>query len=334
MAFDYPDFPEKFDAFRKAIEVASGCPIFWKFQSSEGRHREANRVWGELKPFSILPIGVDWIANVDEGVGDFPRVEVLLGYRRIVFQLNFVSRSQEHITSAWYAAVNAQSRIRFPFINTEFFAPNCMAIETVGQVLDVPDGQIWDDRVEDVALLEITMSTTLEARDAAAVGTWIEVVSITSNLKNPGGVSLDPSLQWGLELMTDGDMEAVGTAAYSSINDAILSKGTTDPFKGLQYLNVAYDGTPNPQARQSNITKIGKRYLFRGAGRGDGTGFPYVQPENLGILWQGEPSTRWLEFSFTFIALGTFIRFVNSISVPGSCDFDDLSLMGDGVICA
>lgn len=326
MAFDYPDFPDKFDAFRKAIEVASGCPVFWKFQSLEGRHREANRVWGELKPFSILPIGVDWVKNVDEGTVEYPRVEVVCGYRRVVFQLNFVSRSQEHKMSAWYAAIRAQSRIRYSFINAEFFAPFCMALETVGQVLDVPEGQVWDDRVEDVALLEITMSTTLEDRDAAAVGTWIENAVIASNLKNAGGISLDPSLQWGLELMTDGNMEASGTLAYSSINDADLSKGTVDPFEGLQYLNVAYGGTPDPQARQSNITVVGKKYLLGGAGRGDGTGLPFVQPQNLARIWVGEPDTRWDQFSLTFIALGTFIRFSCNIASSGSCDFDDLSL--------
>lgn len=197
--FNYPDVPDKLAQFRSALMWATGCEIVWKNQNDGGRVRESNKVWGELTLLSILGLGVDEIRNEETGTVSCPRVETLCGHRILNFQLDMRSRSQDHPKSAWYRALRAQTRMRYPYVRTTYLTPFEMSINTVSQILN--NSFAFDNRVEDVAILEFAINTVLNDQDAATVGTWIEHIEVTSDFKNAGGVSWDSSLQLTDEVM-------------------------------------------------------------------------------------------------------------------------------------
>ena len=69
-------------------------------------------------------------------------------------------------------------------------------------------------------------------------------------------------------LLVDGNMEANNTDAWTADNGAVLSKQTTNPYRGMRVLRVA-DGTElYPSARQTLI--VGTTYRVTGVARGDG----------------------------------------------------------------
>ena len=201
MTFQAPDFPVKFEAFRDALAWATSCKIFWRNQANEGRHREANEVWGVLQILRISRLGMDEIRRVETGVPDYPSQDTQCGIRLLQFQLNMMSRSQEHYQTAWYAAMGAQMRINSPFSRTKWLNPNELALTTMGDIMDVPGGVMWDDRAEDVAILEINMATALTDIDAASVGGWIETIRASTGFKNVDGNDMDSSLQLTDEVM-------------------------------------------------------------------------------------------------------------------------------------
>lgn len=194
MGFNFPDFPQKFDALRDALIWASGCDIFWINQNDGGIVREENKVWGELKPLRISSVGVDEKRNEETDDATNPRREIICGNRIIQFQLNMRSRNQEHRYTGWYAAEEARTKLRSDFALNRFFKPFDLGIATISDILDVPE--TFDDRLEDIAILEINLNTSLNITDAAMVGTWIESIEATSNL-----IPLGASLQLNDEVM-------------------------------------------------------------------------------------------------------------------------------------
>jgi hypothetical protein len=130
----------------------------------------------------------------------------------------------------------------------------------------------------------------------------------------------------GPELLTDGDMEAAGTTAWSSAG-ATLSKVAGSPGgSGSQVLQVAYDASANPYTYQSILT-IGSFYHVSGWARGDGTTPPAVY---LGTnqIWQGTSSTTWQRFSASGECENS-VRFrLYLIGSSGNTQFDDISVSG------
>ena len=112
------------------------------------------------------------------------------------------------------------------------------------------------------------------------------------------------------ELLTDGDMEAAGTGAWTprSAGSTTLTKDTTPPLKeGAQHLRVARgDGTVSPGAYQT-VATVGSYYRFSGWYRSDGTALP-----NFGAVCgsgnapcTGTTSTAWQECAGVALATGS-----------------------------
>jgi len=126
----------------------------------------------------------------------------------------------------------------------------------------------------------------------------------------------------GAELLTDGDMEAVDTSAWTAITGT-LSKETGTPHGGSRVLRIAYNGTGGAQAAQT-IQTIGKRYRAAGWARSDGTSVPAIR--NLSTNeWIGTSSTDWQAFDVEYEALSTQTRLRNN-SIGGYVEFDDVSV--------
>ncbi len=128
----------------------------------------------------------------------------------------------------------------------------------------------------------------------------------------------------GSEEITDSDMEAAGTAAWTVGNSATLTKDATDPHAGTQCLRVAYNSVANPFAYQSTLV-TGRTYYVHGWFRGDGSYAPRFYSDGA-IIVNGTSSTSWQEFSLTFVANGATARLYAIGAGAGYAEFDDISV--------
>jgi len=186
MLFEAPDVKKKLESFENFLTWATGKEFFWANQNDGGRVREPNTVYGMLRVTDIAKTGTDEIRNKDLGTGNNPRQEILNGLRIINIQLNMCSRSQEHEQDALYSAMRVQTRINYPYVRDTFLTPFELAVNEVSNIVNVPDGKTFDDRIEDVAILNFKLNTVLTDNDAAAVGTYIEQIEFTSQFNEFG----------------------------------------------------------------------------------------------------------------------------------------------------
>lgn len=130
--------------------------------------------------------------------------------------------------------------------------------------------------------------------------------------------------------LVDGDMEASGTAAWSSGNSATVVKSTVNPQEGSQVLAVQDTGTLPAYAYQNAIT-IGCEYRLQGwARRRDGL------PRITFRIWDGTtslfsiggPGSSWVAVDVTFTATSTELRFgYDGLTTSTNyADFDDMTL--------
>jgi len=129
----------------------------------------------------------------------------------------------------------------------------------------------------------------------------------------------------GLELLSDGDMEASGTGSWSVSHSAILTKGTTNPHGGVQTLNVTYNGVATPSASQV-VFVVGKTYRITGYARGDGSSAPRVLDGSGALSWSGSSSTGWQYFEIVGTAGSTTI-YLRLNTGTGYVEFDDVSVL-------
>lgn len=125
---------------------------------------------------------------------------------------------------------------------------------------------------------------------------------------------------WETNILTDGDMEASGTAAWTAFDGATLSKEAVNPWAGSQVLRIT--DTNLGSARQS-VLVFSDKYRAHGFARGDGSSAPIVRSSGASAAWTGTSSTAWQEFDVEFTAYGgTFV--LEKDAVSGYVDFDSV----------
>lgn len=207
MSYDYPDLSRRLDAVKDAVAWASGVNAVWIDQNDGGRVRQPNKAWIELRPRRILDAGTQDVRHVDletpetEGTLEFPRQEVYVLHKEIQFEARARSRSQEHTESGWFALMKTQDRLFQSYAINRWMKPNYMARNKMGDVVNMPRLKVFDNRVEDVAVLEFSINTALCDTDSTNLGTWIDRALVSSNLINTDGNPLDESLQLDDEVM-------------------------------------------------------------------------------------------------------------------------------------
>ncbi len=117
----------------------------------------------------------------------------------------------------------------------------------------------------------------------------------------------------GVQLLTDGDMEAADTSAWTASNVS-LEKRTDTPYSGTQYMRVTRTGSSS-LVTQTKLT-VGKRYKYSIRMRGDGSGNPGVF--HSAFLWQYGGA---LPASDYILVEGEFTALITTISIyPGAAD--------------
>jgi len=125
--------------------------------------------------------------------------------------------------------------------------------------------------------------------------------------------------------LVDGDMEAAGTAAWAASSSAILSKETTDPYKGAQCLRITEGGANNPTGSQ-NILITGNRYVLSGHGRKvDAQARIYIGTHPNTIV---TTSTSWTDLHAEHTANSSSLMLMAYCSAGSglSAEFDDITL--------
>ena len=200
--FQHPDLPKRFDELKKAVSWASEINTVWRNQDDGGIVRKANKAWVELRPTRFMEVGTDEVRHEDletaatEGTLDSPRQDVLVSWREIFFEARFRSRSQKHKMSGWYAAMRFKTRMKAPYLCQEWLKPMHFSLVGVGDVWDMPEVKIFDDRREDIAIVEFSLNAVLCEADETSVGTWIDRCLVSSDIDG-----LDDSVELDDEVM-------------------------------------------------------------------------------------------------------------------------------------
>ncbi len=115
----------------------------------------------------------------------------------------------------------------------------------------------------------------------------------------------------GAELLTDGDMEAVGVAAWVEAVAGTITKETGTPFEGSQVLRIARNAINNPRYNQTIMT-VGKRYRITGRARSDGNAIPRLTSGV--VFFTGTTSTDWQVIDFELLATNTALNLQSQTS--------------------
>jgi hypothetical protein len=142
---------------------------------------------------------------------------------------------------------------------------------------------------------------------------WLDATDITTLTFNGAG-----------QRVTDGDMEAAGTGAWSVYNAATLSKESGAPGgSGSQVIRVTRVGDTGSAYQSTPV--VGREYRWRGWGRSDGTAAPSVgDGSSLSNVWLGSASTTWQYFDVIHTPVWGFAHFVKNGAAGTWVEFDDV----------
>jgi hypothetical protein len=192
---EYP-LPLKLDALEQALSWASKAPISF-MEPQPYRRKEENKVIGFIVPTRIMDSELE-IINVDLEAGssirlDYPRQEVIYSVKEFTFSIDFHSRDSRHEVAAWSYALNLQTRLTGKYIRDRWLDPYQWRVEEVGDIINIPSGVLFDNRVEGKANLELKLATCLTDRDSANIGTYFEKIRFEVRLRDQAG-NLMPNL--------------------------------------------------------------------------------------------------------------------------------------------
>lgn len=187
-----------YDTFETAIEdwakAVTGFRFYWL---NRKRNREFRKTWGTLQVISERDVGIDEVRQTDLTGGSPPaggEIEVMIsGNREITVSVQVKSRDQEPLKTARFFLAKLRTSLRKPGVRATHFQPNDIAV-----VRPLPLNELdftRQNRVEALANMDVIFATVVNEVDPAEATTFIETVRVSSDVKNPGGVSIDPALQ-------------------------------------------------------------------------------------------------------------------------------------------
>jgi len=101
------------------------------------------------------------------------------------------------------------------------------------------------------------------------------------------------------QILTDGDMEASGTTAYSNYSGGTATKDTTIKRYGKQSIKIEATGTGQARWRQDSVFTTDLSYRISGWAYSDGVRVPSIATGAGQTLWTGTNILGWQYFNFT-----------------------------------
>jgi hypothetical protein len=127
--------------------------------------------------------------------------------------------------------------------------------------------------------------------------------------------------------VTDGDMEAAGTTAWTAANNCTPTKETSGSPQGAQYLKLACTQAYSEVYQTALVA--GKTYLVTGRCKGDGAnGIPYIGMGSGNFRAVGTNSTSWQTFNLVTTAIGNTVFYLASMYAgAATIYFDDITVI-------
>jgi len=183
--------------------------------------------------------------------------------------------------------------------------------------LDQEDLEVYRRQVQD------EIQTTGGGSNLADFRNWAQETPSIVRAFPYSGAPIRQSIEY-----IDLDMEEVGVAEWTAEGGATLTKGTSVPAEGTQYLRITRVSS-NPGAYQ-DILRAYHKYNVTGYARGDGTANPVLYV-GTNVIWTGTSSTSWQAFDVNFEAdTATYQTRLRLFSINGGggnySDFDGIEL--------
>jgi hypothetical protein len=210
----------------------------------------------------------------------------------------------QSITNFYLGATNAGATpYQGYFQDVKFFRHNAAnEVLTVQEAADLYNNRVYNYLSKAACVLPMTASTY-----------------DPSHIAQPNDVPQN-------EICVDGNMEAVGIAAWTALGaGAVVQKapGSRPGGTGTQVLQVIRNGAQS-SAYQTTLT-VGRRYRCTGWARGDGASTPRVTT-GASSLWTGTTSTTWQYLDLVFTTTHAEFHLFNQL-VDGTVEFDDFSVV-------
>lgn len=186
MTIDYATFESTLETW---FEGVTGLKVYW---DERERKHERVKAWGLLNVISVVQLGVDEVRqSFDAGAPNGEQIEQLIaGNRVITVACSVKSRSQKPTNHARFWLSKLQTSLRDPSVLASFQAADI----AVGLTLPLQNLD-FDEENRRVSLATMDVQFATVVNEAILPTTWIEKVEVSSDIKDPGGVSIPASLQ-------------------------------------------------------------------------------------------------------------------------------------------
>lgn len=182
------------DTLEKWVKQNADIPVVWSTEAAENHKPPV----AQLKISAFQQIGEDEKrAELDEDATDGrDLMYTVTGQRR--FTLGCKIRSRDNRPG--YAAIAYAEKLRNSLIKPTTIVLFQSAEISVHQAEATVDlSNIFQDREESIAVLDIHMGTVVNESSEREFATYINTVEVTSNVIDTSGESIDSSLQWDEE---------------------------------------------------------------------------------------------------------------------------------------
>jgi len=190
--------------------------------------------------------------------------------------------------------------------------PRVKNITAIWTGTDSTDWQHFDEVfvAQDVALQLLSMSN----------GSWTEFDDVFLT-EYSGKTTSDPK-----QLLADGDMEKSGTADFSALSGAVLTKQSGGAVEGGYVLDIETSVADNASTASQTVFTVGKTYRFKAWARGDGVNaYPRLRDGSGLTFWTGTTSDEWQKIDLIINPVHTLLL----LDVVGDAATEDHSQWDD-----
>jgi len=150
-----------------------------------------------------------------------------------------------------------------------------------------------------------------------------QVCAALQSYRHPKMTSAQAQGSYGVELVSNGDLEIGATTGWMAYRSAVLTAEAGNALDGNYVLRVAI-AADYAYARQSIMT-AGKTYHVTGHARGDGTSPPSIRDDGA-AFWTGTTSTTWQVVDVVHAAASSHLDLFKTVNGGAYTEYDNISV--------